>query len=58
MGGAQLSLANWIKNHRKELDEHIQDVVPGAPRNDQEREVWVLNDEGLYLWAKGEGVSL
>ena len=53
-----MSLANWIKNHRKELDEHIQDVVPGAPRNDQEREVWVLNDEGLYLWAKSEGVRV
>ncbi len=58
MGGAQLSLKNWIKAHREELDKHIQDVAPGAPRNDWEREVWVLNDEGLYFWAKGEGVRV
>ncbi len=53
-----MSLANWIKQHREELDRAIQSVSPGAPKNDQEREMWVLNDEGLYLWAKSEGVSL
>ena len=26
--------------------------------NDRERELWVLNDEGLYRWWKQEGGSL
>ena len=26
--------------------------------NDRERELWVLNDEGLYRWYKSERVGL
>ena len=26
--------------------------------NDNERENWVLNDESLYTWARGEGVRI
>ena len=26
--------------------------------NDRERELWVSNDEGLYLWWQSEGGSL
>ena len=28
------------------------------PRNDSERKLWVVNDEGLYRWATEEGVSV
>ena len=24
--------------------------------NDAERRNWILNDEGLYMWARSEGV--
>jgi hypothetical protein len=26
--------------------------------NDEERRLWVLNDEGLYRWARSEGVRI
>ncbi len=26
--------------------------------NDDERKEWVLNDEGLYRWARSEGVRI
>lgn len=52
------TLKSWIAAHRKELDEAIQRACPGAKRNDDERRLWVLNDEGLYKWAKSEGVNL
>lgn len=26
--------------------------------NDAERRQWVLNDEGLYQWARSEGVNI
>lgn len=26
--------------------------------NDEERRQWVLNDEGLYNWARSEGVRI
>ena len=51
-----MSLREWIRQNRAELDQYIQRESPGAPRNDHERRLWVLNDEGLYMWAKSEGV--
>lgn len=26
--------------------------------NDSERRLWILNDEGLYNWARSEGVRI
>lgn len=26
--------------------------------NDKERRLWILNDEGLYRWARSEGVRI
>jgi len=26
--------------------------------NDSERRLWILNDEGLYRWARSEGVKI
>lgn len=28
------------------------------PLNDKERRLWILNDEGLYRWARSEGVQI
>lgn len=35
-------------------------VIPDPPpqRNDSERADWLINDEGLYNWARSEGVRL
>ena len=30
----------------------------GEPLNDRERRLWILNDEGLYNWARQEGVKI
>jgi hypothetical protein len=60
----------FIRANRAELDRHILAVmyrydghggagkVPEPPPklNDEERQQWILNDEGLYRWAKGDGV--
>ena len=53
-----MSLRQFIKEHREELDELIQNASPGAPKNDSEREMWILNDEGLYHWARSSGVNI
>ena len=52
------SLTTWIKENRQELDECIKRACPGARKNDTERRLWVLNDEGLYRWARSEGVNI
>ena len=56
-----MSLRQWIREHRAELDQCIaralgEEKNPHA--NDDERRQWVLNDEGLYLWARGDGVRI
>jgi len=53
-----ISLSQFIRDNREEIDAAIQSVVPGAAKNDNERRLWVLNDEGLYNWARSEGVRI
>lgn len=55
-----MSIREFIRKNRKELDECIRGAV-GDPKykiNDEERRLWVLNDEGLYNWARSEGVPV
>ena len=56
-----MTLKQFIKEHRAELDAFIaqalgEDRNPNA--NDNERRLWILNDEGLYRWARSEGVRI
>ena len=56
-----MTLREFVKNNRKELDDCIARSLGrnSNPRpNDEERRLWVLNDEGLYRWARGEGVRI
>jgi len=48
------TLKEFIKEHREEIDELTQSPY----KNDEERRLWILNDIGLYGWAKSEGVKL
>jgi hypothetical protein len=55
---ARQSLRDFIKANRADIDGAINRVCPQASRNDEERRQWILNDEGLYSWARSEGVSI
>ena len=53
------SLRVWIRAHRAELDAIIRRACPNVGSlNDNDRAQWVANDEGLYLWARGERVNV
>lgn len=52
-----MTLKQFIKENKAELDACIK-RVSDVRLNDSERRLWILNDEGLYLWAKREGVRL
>ena len=52
------SLTQWIKEHRAEIDGYIDEAIGPRSRNDAERRLWILNDEGLYNWARSEGVAI
>ena len=47
-----MSLTQFIKENRQELDACIKSVVPNCSLNDSERRLWILNDESLYNWAR------
>lgn len=53
------SLAGFIKEHRAEIDAAIRRACANlGTLNDEERREWILNEEGLYNWARREGVRL
>lgn len=67
-----MTMRDFIRENREELDRSINSVlyrydghggrgtIPDPPpsRNDGERRDWINNDEGLYRWARSEGVRI
>lgn len=53
-----MTLKTFIKDNRAEIDAAIKRVCDNCRLNDQERRLWVLNDEGLYRWARSEGCRI
>lgn len=54
-----MRLREFVKKHRADLDTFIRRKVPNCGTlNDAERAQWVSNDEGLYNWARREGVPI
>jgi len=55
-----MTFRDFIRQYREEIDEYIHSV-PGMETyrlNDKDRRDWIANDEGLYLWARSEGVRI
>jgi hypothetical protein len=56
-----MSVREFVRLHRSELDQHISIALKGnliIKLNDSERELWVRNDETLYNWARREKVRI
>ena len=54
-----MALGEFIRQNREELDGCIKRTCPNVGRiDDEERRLWILNDESLYLWARSEGVDI
>ena len=53
-----MTLARFIKENKEEIDGVIKHACPNCRLNNRERRAWILNDEGLYLWARSEGVKI
>ena len=54
------SMAEFIRENKEEIDAGIRRALrrPDARLNDAERRQWINNDEGLYNWARSEGVRI
>jgi hypothetical protein len=59
-----MTMRAFIQQNREELDRCVWNFTahryrqPQKLTNDRERQEWIMNDEGLYLWAKREGVKI
>jgi len=53
-----MSLREFIRKNRAEIDKYIRGVCDNCRLNDSEREQWIRNDEGLYRWARRSGVRI
>ena len=53
-----MTLRNFIEENQEEIDRVIKRGVPGVRLSYEERRLWILNDEDLYLWARRNGVKI
>lgn len=55
-----MTLRQFIQDNRTEIDHAIRTHLknPNLRLNDEERRLWILNDEGLYNWARSAGVRI
>lgn len=56
-----MTIEDFVSENRKEIDKVIRDQSTGRRKiaiDDEERRVWVLNNEGLYNMAMDEGVVI
>lgn len=51
-------MKQFIQNNREELVKAIFRVCSDCEVDDESIENWINNDEGLYVWAKSEGVDI
>lgn len=55
-----MKMRDFIRDNRKELDIKIAQIMgleSNPNPNDEERELWIINIEELYRWARSEGVK-
>lgn len=53
-----MTLKKFIQENRAELDHRISYGKKNFILRNEERRLWILNDEGLYNWAKSQGVKI
>jgi hypothetical protein len=59
-----MTLEKFIRDNKQELSRCILQACDGAPTNshgnvtNKECRLWIMNDEGLYRWARSEGVDI
>jgi len=53
-----MTIEKFIEQNREEIDKAIRNVCSNCKIDDEERENWIMNDEGLYNWALSSGVEI
>jgi hypothetical protein len=59
MENKTMTIEQFIEDNHSELVACIKRACPNCDTPDyDEIENWILNDEGLYTWARSEGVDI
>jgi hypothetical protein len=54
-----MTIRDFIRENREALEAAIRRACPNVGKLTMEDiRQWVANDEGLYLWARSEGVKV
>ena len=55
-----MRLQDFIRSNKEDIDKHIIEICECSMSSIdyRERELWVLNDEMLYNWARSEGANI
>lgn len=55
-----MTIKAFIRAHRADIDSHVRKALrrPDYELTDEERRLWLLNDEALYNWARSKGVRI
>jgi len=53
-----MTIRQFIKENRNEIDAAIRRICNNCRLTNSERHLWILNDEGLYRWARSQGVRI
>ena len=53
-----MTMREFIKENKEEIDSAIKSVCDNCRLNNDERRLWIMNDEGLYRWARSCGVRV
>ncbi len=53
-----MTMRDFIKTNKEEIDACIRHACPNVSLSNEERRLWILNEEGLYRWARSQGVRI
>ena len=57
-GVNSMDIKQFIQQNKVEIDRRIKAKSPSERLDDENRRLWLLNDEGLYSWAKSKGADV
>jgi hypothetical protein len=59
-GRQRMSMRDFIKENKEDIKAGIRNVLrdPSAPLSESDIREWIMNDEGLYNWARSSGVRV
>lgn len=57
MTNVRISIEEYIAEHRTEIDFYLLNAHGVTPNSDEDRRLWVLNDEYLYTMMRDANVD-